>query len=150
MVKGRTRPNTLNRHLYIKKKDGLTVATLRKGKLSLPQAWIASLQESSRLANFTWHCRAMTLVAEVREDRYFRTSSFTHSKPTTAGGIMVTQHCGYVAHGGHMNVPTTTRPCFPRNRRGENYCDGNKFPNQRSSGRLRPPMEVRSVFTSTT
>ena len=70
---------TSNKHLYIKKKGGLPNATLKKGKSSLSQAWMTIFQESSGLANFTWHCRAVTLVAEVRDDLYFKTSSLTHS-----------------------------------------------------------------------
>lgn len=41
---------------------------------------MASLQKSSELVNITWRCRVATLTAKVREGRYFRTSSSTHSK----------------------------------------------------------------------
>lgn len=117
----------------MKKKGRVPGTALRKGKSSLPQAKMASFQESSGLANFTWCCIAATLATEVMEDRYFKTLSPTHSKPAMAGGC--------------LNVSNTTPPCSPRNRMGENHGDRNRFPNQRSSGRLCLPTKVRRAST---
>jgi len=83
----------------MKKMGGLFDAALRKEKSSLPQAWTTILQESTGLANFTWSCNTVMLATNVMNDRYFKTSSFTHSKPATTGGTMATQYYGYIAQG---------------------------------------------------
>ena len=58
---------------------------------------------------------------------------------------MATSHTGKC-----LNVPTTTSPYSPRNRRGVNHSDQDKFPGRGSSERLHPHAQARNASTSTT
>jgi len=62
---------------------------------------------------------------------------------------MATQHCGYDATFG-CNFYGYDTQLFPRNRKGENHGNWNRFFVQKSSRKLCPPMEARSSSTNTT
>lgn len=57
---------------------------------------MAILQESSVLANFTWHYRVATVAIELLEDLYIRRCTSLTQSQQRQGGMMATQHYGYI------------------------------------------------------
>ena len=138
MVKGRTRPKPSNRHLYIKKKEGLPDAPSRKGghhshkpgrlPCRSPQDFPASpsvgeqwylLQRWGRI--YTSKHRPLPTHSQQRQGGRWRPNA------------MATSHAGRCP-----NIPIAC-PYSLRSRRRENHHDRDRLPDQGSNERPHPP-----------